>query len=147
MTHPGVQSSFTIDPTTGNWIYHPGSQQEYFPQKPKIRYLGLISPVGQSNLPTEFVDLITWGSLQLNAGWPTTTPAQYVFEAEYNDLLENGVLPQIGLTTSTPIYVASGDTHVNIAKDPRVEIAMWNYANSVNVPVPQRPSKFQVITG
>ncbi len=119
--------------------HHNVVQYAYY--KPRIRFMGLISPVGQSSLISELVALITLGLVQFNPGWNTEIPScADIFVADYSDPLENPVLPQV--PTGGTVFVPSGDNHVTISQDQAVEVAMWEAANSDNVPVPERPSDF-----
>jgi hypothetical protein len=144
---PAISPSFSFSPGLNIaphlFVYYPGRPVEYFPDKPKVRFMGMISPVGQTGILTELVGLGSWGTVQLNPGWATTVPSgAFVYEAAYNFSLEGGVLPQVSLQTSVPIYVPPGDEHVSIARNPEVEKAIWRIANAQNVPIPLIPSRY-----
>jgi hypothetical protein len=41
---------------------------------PQIRFMGLISPVGQSSIVSELLAAVSANFLQINLGWPGTVP-------------------------------------------------------------------------
>ena len=113
---------------------------------PPVRFIGLVSPVGQPNLIEELISVVTGGLIHPTTPWPTDvntsgTALSIILDHD----LTNPVLPQFSVGDPNQNYnlTTLPDSHTEIGRDKATEGELWKQANDSNVPIPKYSSHKQ----
>jgi hypothetical protein len=111
---------------------------------PKVRFLGLDSPVGQFG-GDPFITVLTLGLIAMNLGWPSSIPPNVQTAIQLSDnnpndpIYRQQLLSLLGSSASGLVIPMPEDKHGQIGQDPAALEKLLAAARQCNVPVDDPP--------